>query len=125
MLQMDIEGAEYRVLLDASEEVMKFFRIMLIEFHQLDRLFSAFGLQFIRATFLKLLRTHNLVHIHPNNCSKPMIWNDFSIPPVMEFTFHRRDRTTPEPGRILQFPHALDRNNVCSRPPVVLPSCWH
>ena len=33
ILQMDIEGAEYQVLLDLEENLLKKFRIMIVEFH--------------------------------------------------------------------------------------------
>ncbi|MDP4033672.1 MAG: FkbM family methyltransferase [Pseudorhodobacter sp.] len=66
LLQMDIEGAEYRVLLDVSDQVLQSFRIMLIEFHHLDRVFATFPFRMIRATFQKMLRFHHIVHIHPN-----------------------------------------------------------
>lgn len=124
ILQMDIEGAEYRVLLDASDEVLRSFRIMMIEFHHLDRMFAAFPLKTIRATFQKLLRFHRIVHIHPNNVCKPRVRGDIAIPPVMEFTFYRKDRAEPDKGRKLQFPHPLDRNNVPHVQGYTLPDCW-
>ncbi len=124
MLQMDIEGAEYRVLLDASDEVLRSFRIMIIEFHNLDRMFAAFPLKIIRATFQKLLRTHHIVHIHPNNVCPPRVRGEIAIPPVMEFTFYRKDRAELDVGRKLQFPHALDRDNLPHVRSHVLPACW-
>ena len=38
ILQMDIEGAEYPVLLNTPMETFKQFRILVIEFHNLDHL---------------------------------------------------------------------------------------
>ena len=40
LLQMDIEGAEYEVIIDTPREVFKKFRIMAIEFHFLDIIFN-------------------------------------------------------------------------------------
>jgi len=40
ILQMDIEGAEYEVIIDTPLEIFKKFRIMVIEFHSLDMLFN-------------------------------------------------------------------------------------
>lgn len=124
LLQMDIEGAEYRVLLDASDETLKSFRIMLIEFHQLDRMFAKFPLVIIRATFQKLLRFHRVVHIHPNNVCGPRVRGDLEIPPVMEFTLYRNDRAIIAADRKCQFPHPLDRDNVVHQKTLVLPRCW-
>jgi hypothetical protein len=89
---MDIEGAEYRVLLEASDEVLQSFRMMVVEFHYLTRLFGKFSFPLVRATFQKLLRHHYVVHVHPNNVSRPIIRGSLSVPEVMEFTFWRKDR---------------------------------
>ena len=124
VLQMDIEGAEYPVLIDASDEVLRSFRIMIIEFHSLDRIMSPFALKMINAIFQKLRRSHHIVHIHPNNCSRPVVVGDIVIPPVMEFTFYRKDRAKLEPNRKLHFPHRLDRDNVPDNPGLTLPECW-
>lgn len=125
ILQMDIEGAEYRVLLDASEEVLSDFRIMIIEFHHLDRMFAHFPLTLIRATFQKLLRSHYIVHIHPNNVCPPRRRGEIAIPPVAEFTFYRKDRAQLEHGTRLEFPHELDNDNLPENPGYALPACWH
>lgn len=124
ILQMDVEGAEYRVLLDVSDETLKSFRIMVIEFHHLDRMFAKFPLRIIQATFLKLLRHHHVVHIHPNNVAKPTIRGDIVIPPVMEFTFYRKDRAKVLSDQKPKFPNEFDRDNVSSQPSLVLPDCW-
>lgn len=124
ILQMDIEGAEHRVLLDVSDELMQRFRIILVELHQLDRLFSNFGFEPIKATLEKLLRHHNIVHIHPNNVVPATRRGDLEIPPVMEFTFYRKDRATCLRDKKLVFPHPLDRDIVIDLPHLALPSCW-
>ncbi|RWK60434.1 FkbM family methyltransferase [Mesorhizobium sp.] len=124
LLQMDIEGAEYRVLLDASDETLKSFRIMTIEFHHLSRLYGRFSFRIIRAAFQKLLRFHEIVHVHPNNHAKPVRRGGLEIPAVMEFTFYRKDRFVPDADAKLTFPHLLDRDNVAGKPSVVLPKCW-
>jgi hypothetical protein len=124
ILQMDIEGAEYRVLLDLSDDMLKSFRIMVVEFHDLDRMFASFPLRIIKATFQKLLRHHHIVHIHPNNVAGPSTRGDIEIPPVMEFTFYRKDRSTVTTDRKLPFPHLHDHDNLASCPSLVLPKCW-
>lgn len=124
ILQMDIEGAEFRVLLDASDAALASFRIMAIEFHHLTRMFAKFPFSVIKATFQKLLRTHYIVHIHPNNVCSATVRGNVAIPPVIEFTFYRKDRAILEPNRRLTFPHPLDRNNFTQLPPVPLPAIW-
>lgn len=124
ILQMDIEGAEYRVLHSASDDLMARFRIMIVEFHSLAHLFSPFGLREIGSTFRKLLRTHNVVHIHPNNYGTTVAHGTIEIPPFMEFTFYRRDRS-PLHSQSMTYPHPLDYRNVPDKPDVTLPACWH
>lgn len=124
ILQIDIEGAEYRVLMDASDEVLKSFRIILVEFHHLDRLFAKFPFLSIKAVFDKLQRHFHIVHIHPNNVSGPTCRNDLEIPPVMEFTFYRKDRATIVPGARAAIPHPLDSDNLPGLPAIDLPKCW-
>ena len=124
ILQMDIEGAEYRVLLDLSEDMLKSFRIMVVEFHHLDRMFAKFPLRIIKATFQKLLRYHHVVHIHPNNVSGSSTRGEIKIPQTMEFTFYRKDRATVLKDKKLQFPHALDRDNTSNRSSLNLPPCF-
>lgn len=124
ILQMDIEGAEYRSLLDLSDEALRSFRIMVIEFHHLDQMFSHFQFRMIRATFQKLHRHHHVVHIHPNNNVKIRQRKDLQIPSVMEFTFYRKDRAEIVRDRKLTFPHPLDRDNTKRKPSMTLPVCW-
>lgn len=124
ILQMDIEGAEYRVLLDASDEVLASFRIMAIEFHDLTQLFDRFSFGLIKATFDKLLRTHHVIHIHPNNIAEAKVRGRVAIPPLMEFTFYRKDRAMLAPERPLAFPHPLDTDTLPDWPHLALPECW-
>lgn len=124
VLQMDIEGAEYRVLNSASEKLLSRFRIMAIEFHDLEQLFTRFGFREINGVFARLLRTHNIVHIHPNNIFSPAVHGEIEIPPTMEFTFYRKDRANFVDGP-LSYPHLLDAKNVEEYDDVPLPRCWY
>lgn len=124
ILQMDIEGAEYRVLESASETLMMRFRIMVIEFHDLAQVFTKFGLREIASVFQKILRTHYVVHIHPNNTAQPVTRGSLIVPPLMEFTFYRKDRAIFE-RRDLEYPNPLDATCMSGRPDLILPKCWY
>lgn len=124
MLQMDIEGAEYQVLLDADVELLKKFRIIIIEFHDLNALISEFGFNLINTTFRKLLKDFDLIHIHPNNCTEPVEIFEYLVPPVMEFTFLRKDRSLIRTANA-NFPNQLDRPNVVDELDFPLPPCWY
>lgn len=124
ILQMDIEGAEYGVIFDTSSDTLKRFRILAIEFHGLDALIVNGSFELFNLTFTKLLKDFEVVHIHPNNYYPPLQYKEFSIPPLLEITFLRKDRiTTRQP--CTTFPHPLDRPNVPEREDLVLPGCWY
>ena len=122
LLQMDVEGFEYEVLMSISEALMRRLRIIVVEFHQLDMLWSRpfFGLA--SRVFDKLLQTHSCVHLHPNNCCGSLDRDGLVIPRVMEFTFLRRDRVK-DPSDLAVFPNPLDHDNT-DGPHLALPACW-
>ncbi len=124
VLQMDIEGAEYTVLLSTPPEVLRRFRIIIIEFHGLDSLAETKGLELIGMSFEKLLMDFDVAHAHVNNCSEAVSYVGFDLPPVMEFTFHRKDRSQSRKPT-LRFPHPLDQACVPARKDIQLPACWH
>ncbi|CAN1553696.1 Methyltransferase FkbM [Burkholderiaceae bacterium] len=124
ILQMDIEGAEYSVILDSTSHTLRKFRILVIEFHNLDLIFSKMGFELINLAFGKLLRDFEVVHIHPNNSNPPFIRNGLSVPPVMEFTFLRKDRVI-EKSQCTHFPHVLDRASDTRKLDYDLPKCWY
>jgi hypothetical protein len=123
ILQMDIEGGEYGVILDTSRETLKKFRIAVIEFHGLDTLCDKLGFVLIDLTFKKILRDFEIVHMHPNNCFKPIIYKEYEIPLLMEFTFLRKDRISSRRPTLV-FPHKLDRANFPDREDFPVPRCW-
>jgi hypothetical protein len=123
LLQMDIEGAEYETLLAASPRLLGLFRIMVIEFHWLPQLWNEPFFALASRTFYKLLATHAVVHIHPNNCCGSVRSSGLEIPRIAEFTLLRRDRLRSTAYRTT-FPHPLDRPNV-AKAPLQLASCWY
>lgn len=124
MLQMDIEGYEYETILNVSNKVLNRFRIIVIEFHYLDLLFSKPVFDIYSSVFKKLLQNHECVHIHPNNCCKPIKIGNIAIPPAMEFSFIRKDRISQKTPATI-FPHKLDTECSDNKSSVVLPKCWH
>lgn len=126
ILQMDIEGFEYDVIMNTSRETLKRFRIIVIEFHDLEQILFKLGCTLVNQSFKKLLHDFEIVHIHPNNIvkRKRAIYKEYEIPSVIEVTFLRKDRiisSTPTH----QFPHNLDRPNSLEMEDHILPRCWH
>jgi len=111
LLQMDIEGYEYETLLATSADTLKRFRIIVIEFHELEYLYCAPLFSLYRKIFEKLLQTHACVHIHPNNMCPAISVSGVELPSLAEFTFLRRDRISGSEFATT-FPHLLDRDNT-------------
>jgi len=124
LLQMDIEGSEYEVLSGASDDLLKRFRIIVVEFHSLNELWSKPFFKLVSQVFEKLLQTHTCVHNHPNNCSDSVRIGDIEIPMVVELTFLRNDRIRGSSFAKI-FPHPLDVDNRQKKPSLLLPKCWY
>lgn len=123
MLQMDIEGGEFFTLINTSDALLKQFRIIVIEFHNLQWLWNHEFFKLNETIFDKLLQTHTCVHIHPNNCCGVDKRLGVEIPKVAEFTFLRNDRVKQK-SRFKNFPHKLDYDNT-KNPHIALPNSWY
>lgn len=123
LLQMDIEGAEYEVIANVAPALLARFRIVVVEFHDLDCLAQPFAHRRIRAALEKLAGSFVPVHLHPNNYAGTARVRGLAIPRMLEATFLRRDRCRRLVPRT-DFPHPLDRDNVPRKPPCPLPRAW-
>ena len=130
ILQMDIEGAEYRNFLNTPEEILKRFRIMVIEFHELDNITnSQVFSEVIMPVFLKIDKYFQCVHAHANNCCENYIvpGRTINLPRLIELTFLRKDRFLNNSAKQLQpiyIPHPSDIINVPYKPPLFLNKAW-
>lgn len=120
ILQMDIEGHEWAVLLNASDAALRRFRIIVLELHGLPHCFDEMVMTLFDACLDRLGRIFHVVHAHPNNVATPLRYGDISIPYLLEVTLLRRDRAN-ELGPAQNFPHPLDWPNVSGRPDLMLP----
>lgn len=119
ILQMDIEGFEYEVLTHTNINYLKKFRIIIVEFHHFHSILNEYGFRMISSIFDKLGSEFVPVHIHPNPNYKSYSYRSLSIPPLLEYTFLRKDRVKSFRNAI-NFPHELDHNR--SFP---LPKCFY
>jgi hypothetical protein len=125
LLQMDIEGAEYKVLAFEDLKLIKRFAILVIEFHALQNMqFMPFS-EVLEAIFEKLYAHFVVVHAHPNNCCPSTQVGSVLIPNVLEVTFLRRDIITQQVlSKDYILPHRLDRPNISSKPDTRLSREW-
>jgi len=124
ILQLDVEGDEYDIINSIDLETLKKIRILLIEFHNMHYILDEFYYIKILKTFSLLSKYFYCSHIHPNNDVDFVIQSkDIIIPPVLEFSFIRKDRVNVIENT-LSFPHKLDQPNNLNKRDIILPDCW-
>jgi hypothetical protein len=124
LLQMDIEGWEYPTLLSASEDVLKRFRMIVLEVHDIESWGHPPFFRMVEALFAKLLQHFYVVHNHPNNFCGVINMGGFEAPRVIEITLLRKDRSDAL-GFCEEFPHPLDAPCVSSYKDLHLPKDWY
>jgi hypothetical protein len=125
ILQMDIEGAEYDVLVFEDSSVLSRFSTMTIEFYHLERLFQKNFLRMFSAIFDKIFKNFSICHVHPNNCCGVATLDSISVPRVMEVTFIRNDLIDEVlNNNKIDLPHLLDRKNVQRNDEIFMPEIW-
>lgn len=111
LLSMDIEGAEYKVISTTSIATLSKFAVLVIEFHQLQKVFvSKSNNEEITRVFNKLKGEFHLLHSHPNNAGGFFLYRLKKIPKVIETTWIRKDLAKKNFGPA-SIPHNLD---VCN-----------
>jgi hypothetical protein len=123
LLQMDIEGGEYLTLLAAPQELIRRFRIIVIEIHYVECWAHPLFFSTVEAMFEKLLVDFHVVHIHPNNHGALLDLNGFKAPQFFEITLLRKDRSAAL-SFCQDFPHPLDKACYPARDELVLPDQW-
>jgi hypothetical protein len=125
MLQMDIEGDEIPILLNIKKEIIKKFKIMIIEFHNFEFLGNNFSIKIYKQVFEKILKDFDIAHIHPNNCCGFKRIFNYDIPRVMEITFLRKDISKFKKKIKNKLPHALDFKCVNYKKDISLPNYFY
>ena len=112
LLEMDIEGSEWKVIHSMSRASQERFRIMAIEFHPITEAAHKWRLPDFESGIRKLLTTHRIVHVHLNNASSAVRLGGHRVADAIEVTLHRRDRSAAHPGERVRLPHPLDTANL-------------
>lgn len=123
ILKMDIEGAEWDILPYLGEDTLNRFRQIVFELHGLTKISPLFH-QKTHASFANLNKTHQLVHVHANNCGKSVeVEGNVRFPWFLEATYVNKNRYKfIENER--EFPTELDCANVQGKPEIKL-GRWH
>lgn len=104
-LQMDIEGSEWEVILNASDKTLLQFSQMCIEFHMWG---PPSNLPFFAKVFEKIDKNFICTHIHGNNYCIDR-YNE--IPKVLEISYIRRDLVEEYTIDKRNYPTEMDRVN--------------
>lgn len=126
IVQMDIEGAEFEVLLNASTELMQKIDVLVLEFHGLERLLSRAFFPIGKALIDRLLEFFNVYHLHPNNVGSVAAAGDgIRVPSLLEITFlSKRVCGERSPGPVALLPLEIDSPNKSSLPDIKLDRPW-
>ena len=98
---------------------------MVIEFHNLQKLFTNDFLKMVSAIFEKIYKNFSICHVHPNNYCGIASLDGIEVPRVIEVTFIRNDLVDEfNNGDRVALPHPLDSKNVDKHDDIAMPSQW-
>lgn len=125
ILQMDIEGGEYDVLIYEDSKTLSSFSTMIIEFHFLQKLYTKDFLRMISSIFEKIYKYFSICHVHPNNCCGLAELDGIIVPRVMEITFIRNDYIDKcSNNKNILLPNKLDKKNQEDIEDIIMPEIW-
>lgn len=124
ILQIDIEGAEFEVFQSASVDLLRRFRIIVVELHWIPALLGSEDAvrEVLTPMVGKLGDNFVTVHAHANNCCGERVPEGMQVflPNIFELTLLRKDRYENGLGEILFkpiIPHPLDiKKNMPQNP---------
>tara|TARA_B110001450_G_scaffold256066_2_gene285329 strand:- start:295 stop:1089 length:795 start_codon:yes stop_codon:yes gene_type:complete len=123
ILKLDIEKSEYEVINTINEEVLKKFKILIIEFHGIEMIGEEGFYQNLSAVKNKILKYFLTVHIHPNNCCGMHNVRKFKVPSVLEVTYLNKS-LAKKSNELCILPHELDAKNKIKYKDIFLPDYW-
>lgn len=126
ILQMDIEGGEWDLLTFEDLKILEDFRIIIIEFHDLDQITDRYSNKNIASMLRKVSRSFSPVYIAANNETGFKKYDDIVVPRNIEVTYMRRDRL-PEVKSFLSSIELNDfgsyKNNI-QKKPIIFSNHW-
>ena len=89
ILKIDIEGGEWNILNEINKEILLQFKYMVIEFH-----FSIKNASLYQEVFQKLNQTHQIFHLHCNNCCPIINFDGYNFCSALEVSFIIREKNS-------------------------------
>ncbi len=105
ILKMDVEGAEWEVLENLPQDILKRFGLLVMEMHDFH---MEHKIKKYTEIVKKLNLTHQLVHLHANNCGDSWYCGDIVFTHAVEVTYVRKDLFEFEDALFLA-PQSLDQ----------------
>lgn len=122
-LQIDCEGCEFELIQSLESKIISKAEVIIIECHFNNLLKISEGLLIINSFLRKILISHEITHIHPNNALDNFIINGVSVPRICEISFLKKKRYQKKDSKII-IPHPLDMPNH-KRTDVQIPLIWY
>jgi hypothetical protein len=120
ILKMDIEGSEWSVIRELQESTLNQFSQILIEWHfDFQDIAGVDTLRIVLSTLEKINASHQVIHVHANNCGRMAVVAGFCIPEGIEVTYARRNNHLFEECEKV-YPTPLDRPNDPNMPDYIL-----
>jgi hypothetical protein len=120
ILKMDIEGSEWSVVRELRQSTLNQFSHVLIEWHfDFHEIAGVDSLGLVLSTLEKINASHQVIHVHANNCGRMAVVAGVSIPEGIEVTYVRRNSHLFEECRKV-YPTPLDRPNDPNMPDYIL-----
>jgi hypothetical protein len=92
LLKMDVEGAEWSAISSLEDDELAAYRQVVVEMHDFSRLADPARSAEVLRTLRMLAVGHVPVHIHANNYSRLLKFDDDWFPDVVEVSYVRRDQ---------------------------------
>ena len=92
ILKIDIEGFEWEFLYSVTSEILNQFDQILFEFHEMIEPKSIESMSAVLYCLSKLNITHQLVHLHGNNCDFSVKINGHCFPNAIEATYVNKSK---------------------------------
>ena len=121
--QIDIEGAEYNLILNTPDDILKRFRILIFEFHNIQKIQNKIIYDFYVSALKKILVNFNVCLIHINNAETQTKIRTIQVPHLLEITFFRKDYYNSNLKKI-SIPNLLDSKNVPEKDNVNFDKNW-
>jgi hypothetical protein len=109
--QIDCEGCEYLIIANLDQKILSKTIVIVIEVHFNELIKSSAGLNIVNEFLEKILLTHDIIHIHPNNSLENYFINGLSFPRNCEITFVKKKYFKFNKNNEITIPNKLDCKN--------------